>query len=164
MLYMTRALARPIPGFSLPEGYVVRPVAGEHWAEQRAAVTHSAFRSAKAFEQYLTVYRQFMRSPVYPAGMDLVVFTPEGRGAACCIGWLDAVNQVGLFEPVATHPDFHRLGLGKAVVLEGLRRMKAQGMASAIVCADHDNLAAQRLYASAGFRVANSLRTFVKEI
>lgn len=45
-----------------------------------------------------------MCAPVYPTAMDLVVFAPNRRGAACCIGWLDLVNLVGLFEPVATQP------------------------------------------------------------
>ena len=39
----------------------------------------------------------------------------NGFAAACTI-WFDQVNGVGLFEPVATHPDFQGRGLGKAVM------------------------------------------------
>ena len=64
------------------------------------------------------------------------------------------MNGVGLFEPVATHPDFHGKGLGKAVMAEGLRRMKAAGMRRAVVGFDPDNAAALALYTSLGFRAS----------
>ena len=54
--------------------------------------------------------------------------SPDGRGASACTIWFDPVNAVGLFEPVATHPDFQGKGLGKAVMAEGLRCMKVAGM------------------------------------
>ena len=53
--------------------------------------------------------------------------------------WFDPVNAVGLFEPVGTHPDFQGQGLGKAVMAEGLRRMKAAGMRRAILGFDPNN-------------------------
>ena len=61
------------------------------------------------------------------------------------------MNGVGLFEPVATHPDFQGKGLGKAVMAEGLRRMKAAGMKRAQVGFDPTNVAALALYTSMGF-------------
>lgn len=57
MLYMMRPLAEPIPASPLPESCAVRSVAGEHEGEERAAVTHSAFRSPKPFEHYVAAYR-----------------------------------------------------------------------------------------------------------
>ncbi len=77
--------------------------------------------------------------------------SPDGRGASACTIWFDEENRVGLFEPVATHPDFQGKGLGKAVMAEGMRRMKAAGMVSAIVGFDPDNVAARALYTSMGF-------------
>lgn len=103
-------------------------------------------------------------SPVYRPEMDLVAIAPEGRVAAFCIAWLDFTNRVGLFEPVGVHPDFRLMGLGKAVLAEGLRRMMAYGMQSAIVCAEADNTAAQRLYQAAGFQVEQHLLTYVKSL
>jgi ribosomal protein S18 acetylase RimI-like enzyme len=81
---------------------------------------------------------------------------------AFCIAWPDAVNQVGLFEPVGTHPDFQRQGLGKAVMLETLRRLQRAGMRQAIVSTGADNTPAIHLYASAGFRIVNRLMTYKK--
>jgi ribosomal protein S18 acetylase RimI-like enzyme len=84
--------------------------------------------------------------------------------AAFCIAWLDFTNRVGLFEPVGTHPDYRRMGLGKAVLAEGMRRMMAYGMQSVIVCAEGDNPAAQRLYQSAGFEVEQRLLKYAKRL
>ncbi len=164
MHYMQRSLSEPVPEALLPPGYQVRPLAGEHEMERRAAASHAAFSSRLPFDVYCQRYLSFMRSPVYDPSLDLVTEAPDGRFASFCICWLDIVNQVGLFEPVGTHPDFHRQGLGKAVLLEGLRRMRAQGMLTAIVGAESDNPAAQRLYQSVGFRPVNRIFTFVKRI
>jgi mycothiol synthase len=170
MLYHTRSLAEPIPAPILPEGYAVSHVAGEYEAQKRAAASHAAFGSKLPFEAYWPRYLSFTQSPVYEAERDLIVVAPDpkgdfgGRAAAFCIYWLDPINKVGLFEPVGTHPDFQQKGLGKAVVLEGLRRMKASGMTIAIVGAEHDNPAAQRLYLSAGFQVANKIWTYSKNV
>ncbi len=105
-----------------------------------------------------------MASPAYVPELDLVTESPDGQFASFCMCWLDPVNRVGLFEPVGTHPDFQRLGLGKAVMLEGLRRMQTGGMQTAIVGAESDNLAAQSLYRSMGFQAVNRLWTYRKVV
>lgn len=123
--------------------------------QRRATASHAAFRSRLSFEQYWPRYLSFMQSRVYDCEQDLVVVAPDGRAAAFCVIWLDSVNKVGLFEPVGTHPDFQRKGMGSALMLESLRRMKANGVETAIVCAEYDNGAAIRLYESVGFQIAN---------
>ena len=90
----------------------------------------------------------------------MMVVAPDGRCAAFCLFWLDPVNQVGLFEPVGTHPDFQRQGLGKALLLESLRQMKERGMESAIVLTNEGNTAAIRLYESVGFQATNKMLDF----
>jgi ribosomal protein S18 acetylase RimI-like enzyme len=107
---------------------------------------------------------RFMRSPVYRPKLDIVAAAPDGRIAAFCIAWLDTTNRVGLFEPVGVHPDFQRRGLGKAVVLEGLRRMQTNGMDQATVCSLWHSPAAQALYESAGFRTVDRLQAYKKMI
>ena len=68
--------------------------------------------------------------------------------------WLDELNGAGLFEPVETDEGFRRLGLARAVMTEGLHRMRAAGMRTARVEHDVTNAAAAALYESLGFTVA----------
>ncbi len=77
----------------------------------------------------------------------------DGTAARATI-WFDDVNLVGLFEPVETHEDFRRLGLARAVMTEGLHRMRAAGMRTARVEHDMTNAPAAALYESLGFTVA----------
>jgi mycothiol synthase len=93
-----------------------------------------------------------------------VAATPEGKIGAFCIVWPDSVNQVGLFEPVGTHPDYQRKGLGRAVMLEGLRRLQQRGMSRAMVCTGEDNLPGVKLYESMGFHITNKLGHYEKTI
>jgi ribosomal protein S18 acetylase RimI-like enzyme len=162
--HFMRSLADPIPSPTLPEGYGVRSSAGEQEAEARARASYGAFQSKWELDKYIQRRLSFMRSPVYEDERDMVVTAPDGRIAAFCIYWLDPVNKVGLFEPVGTHPDFQRQGLGKAVLLESLRRMKARGMETAIVSTNEGNAAAEKLYESVGFRRVNRLRLYTKPI
>ena len=137
----------------------VRPV-GDDDVEDRASVTHAAFGSQKPFAEYAADYARFRESPAYPHGWDLLLRDGEGRGAACCIAWPDSVSRAGTFEPVATHPELHRRGHGRALLLEGLRRFAGAGMTYAIVGVEVDNPGAEALYRSVGFRPDRVLRMY----
>jgi ribosomal protein S18 acetylase RimI-like enzyme len=164
MHLMRRSLAEPIPAPALPDGYRLRHVAGEAEVENRAAAQHAAFESGLPMDAYCQRYLRFMRSPAYIPEMDIVAEASDGRIKAFCIAWLDPANHVGLFEPVGVHPAFQRRGLGTAVVQEGLRRMQAHGMDTAIVCSLWDNPASYGLYKSAGFQTVDILRTYGKNV
>ena len=77
---------------------------------------------------------------------------------------MDAANGVGELEPVGQRPGFRRRGLARAIVLEGLRRMKARGARTALVCFDGDNAPARRLYESVGFEVCSTIYTYSKSL
>ncbi|NKB69883.1 MAG: GNAT family N-acetyltransferase [Candidatus Latescibacteria bacterium] len=158
-LDLTGHLAAPV----LPKGYEIRPVAGIEEGRERAAASHAAFAVTRSRQEHGQAYIQFMQSCIYPADFDLVIMAPNGQCAAFCIGWLDAESQIGLFEPVGTRPTFRRMGLAKALLQAGLRQMKKAGMATATVCVEGDNRAAQRLYEAVGFQLDRQLYSFAKE-
>ena len=85
-----------------------------------------------------------------PAGFSLA----EVHTVARATTWFDEVNLVGLFEPVETDEGFRRLGLARAVITEGLHRMRAAGMRTARVEHDITNAPAAALYESLGFTIA----------
>jgi GNAT superfamily N-acetyltransferase len=119
---------------------------------RRASVSRAAFESFdRPLEIYLEEYAAFVTSPAYPSGWDLVAWAEPGRVAACTIAWPDPISGIGNFEPVATHPDFHRRGFGTAVMREACRRLAAAGMHRALVRTGADNEPAIGLYRSVGF-------------
>jgi ribosomal protein S18 acetylase RimI-like enzyme len=160
-------LERPLGSLLAPEvptGYEIRTVAGEYEAEERARASHEAFESPRPFDDYLQNYTEFMRSPAYEVALDLVAVSQSGEIASFCIAWPDPASGMGLLEPVGTRPAYQKLGLGRATILEALRRLRALGMESAMVCVEDENRAAQRLYASLGFTPASELRTYARDV
>lgn len=145
---LRRAMADDFPAPALPPGFQLRPVAGKAEAAARAQLHRLAFDSQAVTDDG---YRNVMDAPLYRPDLDLVVTAPDGRLAAFCLGWLDTANRVALFEPVGAHPDFRRMGLARAAMLEGLRRMRAHGMVSVLVGRVADNAASTALYHSLGF-------------
>ncbi len=163
-VHLTRNLDEPVPLVKADGDFVVRACKGEPEVDVRARAQYGAFGSSARFEKYLERFRNFMRSPVYDPNLDIVAAAPDGQIGAFCIVWMDSVNRVGLFEPVGTHPDFQRKGLGRAVMLEGLHRMVDKGMKQAIVSTFEDNPAAIKLYESVGFRMLTKLGTYEKDV
>jgi mycothiol synthase len=163
-VHMTRSLDKPIPEVELPDGYRVRGCKGIEEVESRAAAQHGAFESSIVFDRYVERFINFMRSPVYDPQQDIVVTAPGGRIVSFCKLWLDPINRVGNFEPVGTHPDYQRRGLGRAVMLEGLRRLQAWGMTRAILGTGIKNVPAIRLYEAVGFHTEIELLTYARAI
>ncbi len=157
-----RSLSGPLDGPALPQGYGLRSSRGEEDACLRATCSHAAFGSTKSFEEYWPRTLRFMQSPVYVPEHEIFIIAPSGEVAAYCIIWTDTVTRLGHFEPVGTHPDFQRKGLGKCLLYEGLRRLKSEGMNEADVCTNYDNPPAIGLYELVGFQKSRRLLTYRK--
>lgn len=159
--YTTRSLMKPVPPSLLPDGFVIRSVAGEHEADAVGVVHASAFHSTWQTGEYLHV----MRTRGFHIDRELVVVAPNGRFAAFLVYWIDAVSKSGLFEPVGCHPDFQRRGLTSALMYEGMRRMLSQGMSMAIVLHEppQKNPASAALYRSIGFKVTYTITNYHKQ-
>ena len=96
-------------------------------------------------------YQEFTRSaPCFRQDLDLVAVAPNGTFASYVGIPYDEVNKLGIFEPVCTHPDHRKKGLGKALMQEGLLRLKALGAVDVTV-ETGDMIPANKLYNSIGF-------------
>jgi mycothiol synthase len=143
-----RALDDPLPAPTLPDGFVLRPLDGA--AEVPAYV--DAHRAAFGSTYMTAAWRgQILRVPGYVPDLDLVAAAPDGRVAAFAILWLGpavAGRREGQFEPVGTRPEFRRRGLARALLLEGMRRLRAAGATHALVETEDVREAANGLYRS----------------
>ena len=156
-------LDHELPEPILPAGYTLRLVEKKD-VSSRAAAQYAALQSSTQWREYLQKYVHFMDSPGYPLCGDWVVLAPDGCVAAFCNVWYDAVSRTGQIEPVGTHPDFQRKGLGKAVMTAGMRFLQSKGMGATRICVIADNLPAIKLYESVGFRLVNKLLLHQKAI
>jgi ribosomal protein S18 acetylase RimI-like enzyme len=156
------SLAEPVSGPPLPDGFHARASRGPEDAMRRSVASHGAFGSSMPIEDYCARTLRFMQSPVYVNEHELFITAPNDDVAAFCCIWTDPLNKVGYFEPVGVHPDFHRRGLGKALLFEAFHRLRSEGMTEASVCAENDNPAAISLYESVGFQKVKRLLTFRK--
>ena len=90
----------------------------------------------------------------YRGDLHVLLEAPDGTMVASAIMWLDEANKTAEFEPVGTHPDYRRQGLGRALLLHGMgltREAEANRMTVACLGApEHPN--ARGLYYSVGFR------------
>ncbi|HZS90004.1 MAG TPA: GNAT family N-acetyltransferase [Chloroflexota bacterium] len=152
--------AAPLPA-DADAGVVVRPIAGPHEYEARVNLHRDVWQPSKVT---IEAYERLQTAAGYEADLDLVAVTPEGTLASYCICWLDRITRVGLFEPVGTRYSCRRKGYGRAVMLEGLRRLRDRGMARARVLSAADNEAAIALYRSAGFQAHAGEYLYVKEL
>ena len=117
----------------------------------RSWVSWKAFHPDEPDERYQgwAWYRNVQRIPLYRRDLDLVAVAPGGEHAAFSTAWFDDVTRSVVFEPVGTHPDHRRRGLGKAVMAEGLRR--AQVLGATLATVGSYSTPAHALYHSLGF-------------
>ena len=156
---MRRSLDAPIESCELPPGFRFRDCT-DGSLEERAATHNDAWshldhiglpHARSRFS--VDVYRRLRNAAGYDPELDLVVETPEGTFASCCICWADTDNGVGLFEPVGTRGAWRTRGLARALNLEGLRRLRAKGMSWAVVRTASFNVPARATYLSCGFEI-----------
>jgi mycothiol synthase len=144
-------LSEPIPELELQPGFQARHVLESEF-EERVGVHRDAFDPSKFS---LARYARVRSMLGYNPELDLVISTPENTFASFCQVWFS--GGVGYFEPVGTRAAFRRQGLGRAVILEGFRRLKALGAHRAMVFSGTKN---QAFYESCGFRIVNRFKSW----
>ena len=158
-----REMDLPIVAVPLAAGYTLRSLGEVDEHPARSWVSWKAFHSFEPDERYVgwEWYRNVQRAPLYRRDLDLVAVAPDGELAAFCTLWFDEATATAAFEPVGTHPAHQRRGLGKALMTEGLRRVRALGATLATVGSYSE--AAGGLYASVGFTEYDLSEPWVKE-
>lgn len=154
------------PDFQPAPGYTVRGLCGDGLEQlERCYASGLGFHEgdiqvAVNNRNDSTWYRNIQNAPLYRRDLDIVAIAPDGSIAAFCTVWFDDVSRIGIFEPVATVPAHQRRGLGKAVMSEGMRRLKKMGATKAFV--GSYSVEAGKLYASMGFTAYELNEPWVK--
>ena len=155
-LRFIRSLEESPPAPRLPEGFLIRPIAGEDEVVAWVAL----HRAAHGTENMTIEFRlSMMRTPEYDRELDLVAVAPQGQLAAYVMCHFSPEEnllrkqKVGFTDPVATHPDFQRRGLARALLLTGFSRLKERGMDFAEVATWGENIEMIRAAESVGYRI-----------
>ncbi len=124
-----RALTSPLPERMTVDGYTLRAMGGGLELLERCYASGLGFHDddiqvARRNRDNPVWYHHIQSAPLYRRDLDLVAVATDGSVASFCTIWFDDVTRTAYFEPVATVAAHRRRGLGKALLIEGLHRLK----------------------------------------
>jgi mycothiol synthase len=154
-LHLRRSLEGEIPVPILPPGYSITNAAvladAPHLVERIITLHRAAFGT-----NHMTLQERkgIMSAPGYDPRLDLFILAGDTRLAGYCTCSYEAgIPSVGYTDPIAVHPDFQRLGLGRALLCEGMRLLSAHGVQEARLGTSSSNTAMLALAQAVGFEV-----------
>ncbi|MHC4973089.1 MAG: GNAT family N-acetyltransferase [Planctomycetota bacterium] len=124
----------PFPAVPRPPGFRLKSLAEDNDLRKVDRVFWRGFGHGDEPPDGRIEDRKFMQSaPNYRKDLNIVVEAPDGHFVSYCGMWYEPVHSMAYVEPVATDPDYRRMGLGRAAVLEGVRRCGELGASVACV-------------------------------
>ena len=125
-----RDLTAPVPAPSVPPGYILRSMGDESEHPSRSWCSWRAFHSDEPDTDYdgdYSWYKNLQSAPLYRRDLDVVAATPNGEIAGFCTIYYDDYTRSAVTVVVGVAAEHWRRGLGKAVMLEGMRRLQQLG-------------------------------------
>jgi len=142
------SIPEPLPEVPVPEGFVLKSLADEFSVEKVHRVMHRGFNhEGEPPADGLEGRRIKLNSPNLRRDLTVVAVAPSGDFVSFCGIWPVPESTICYIEPVATDPDYRRMGLGTAVVMEAVRRCALEGATIAVVGSELE------FYRSMGFEV-----------
>ena len=130
-------IPHPFPPIDLPEGFRLQSLADDNDLVKVHRVLWRGFDNAGEPPAEGIEGRKKMQSgPNFCQDLTIVVQSPQGDFVSFCGTWYESTNKIAYVEPVATDPEYRRMGLGKAAVREGIRRCGILGATVAFVGSD----------------------------
>jgi mycothiol synthase len=158
---MERSLLEAIPVAQLPEGFTLSHAQGERDIQARVDLHNQSF--IDHWNHHPSTVEEWSHwdntDEQYQSELDLLAIAPDGTYAAHCRCYVDRINNAhrgcleGWINLLGTRRGFRRRGLGRSMLLLGLRKLRDEGMEVAKLGVDMENPnQAMGLYESAGFR------------
>ncbi len=139
-----------VPDPVLPDGF--RFLTAEDVPLAGAVKAHRDAWHPSSFTE--AAFERVRRTWPYRADLHALIEAPDGTLAATAIIWLDDSARTAEFEPVGTHRNFRRRGLGTALQLHGMHLARAAGANRMLVACRGApaHPAARNMYYGVGFR------------
>ncbi len=169
---LARSIWEPIPEPKLPQGFTLIQFPGEQDSEAWVEMYNQSFIDHWNHHD-LTVekFKYDLAKPDYRNDLDLIAVADDGKFVSLCYCEIsvDECDRTGRNEGwvacLGTRRGFRKIGLGRAMLLAGLHRLKAAGVETAILGVDADNQSgAMKLYESVGFHNIRNSIAYVKDV
>lgn len=134
--------------YSLPAGFRITSLADEYDLKKYHRVLWKGFNhgdNPPDTDEEIESRRISLSGPNADMSLKIAVVAPDGEFASYCGMWHKPGEKIALVEPVATDPAYRRMGLGRAAVLEAVKRCGERGAETAFVGSS------QQFYYSIGF-------------
>lgn len=144
-----RDLDTPLPKVQSISGYEIRSMGDESEHPARSWASWRAFHSDEPDENYdgdYSWFKNLQSTPLYRRDLDVVAATPQGEIASFCTISYDDYTRSAVTVLVGTAAEHWQRGLGKAVMIEGMHRLKNLGCIRVFSSATEEP--ADRLYGS----------------
>lgn len=154
-----RSLREPLPTTPMAAGYRIQSLAEENdFAKINRVLWRGFGHEGPPPVEEIAGRIRAQDTPGFRRDLTIVAVTPGDDYVSFAGLWVVPENRIAYVEPVATDPDYRRLGLGRAAVVESLRRAQAEGAEVAWVGSD------QEFYASMGFEVTSRTNLYVRPL
>jgi len=110
----------------LPPGFTIRDARTVPAFFTALAHNHS-FRYNQDDGGAVPGFEKIRTMPDYRPELDLVLFDPDGQPAGLSNFWINEHSGLASLEPLGTVWWYRRMGLGKALITEGINRTRAYG-------------------------------------
>ncbi len=153
------SIPNPFPPIHLPAGFRLTSLAEDcDWAKVHQVLWRGFDHGDDVpmnQEEFESRQRMF-DTPTARRDLKIAVASPEGDFVSFAGIFFEPRSKFAYIEPVATDPKYRRLGLGKAAVLEGIRRSAGSGAKLAYVGNDLP------IYRAVGFERVYTSECWVK--
>ena len=150
-------IPNPFPTIRLPEGFRLKSLAEDNDFAKTDRVLWRGFNHpGEPPAGGIAGGKKMQSGPHFRKDLAIAVESSNDTFVAFGGLWFEAVNKFGYVEAVATDPDYQRMGLGTAAVLEGIRRCGELGATVAYVGSD------QPFYLAMGFKKIYTLNCWIK--
>jgi GNAT superfamily N-acetyltransferase len=147
----------PFPPISIPEGFTLKSLAEDNDLARLDRCIYRGFNHGDAppVTDY-QVRKKQQSMPNFRRDLNIIIVAPDGNYVTYAGLWFESKNKYAYVEPVCTEPAYRLKGLGKAAVLEGIRRCGELGAEVSYVGADRP------FYQSMGFRKLYACNCWIK--
>ena len=137
-----------LQSYALPDGYSFASMAdGWDWQQYNRVMWRGFNHEGKPPHdgETISMRKQMLSSPMIIPELVVSVKAPDGNYVSHCGMWYRPGDSYCYVEPVVTDPEYRLMGLGKAAVLEAVRRCGELGATQAVVGSE------QQFYFNIGF-------------